>query len=196
MIYMKGSKSKQDYLEIINSVRELLDNCKEHVRSLKDSEMISLILINSNKTRLNLIKNKSKEIRRIVEDDTALYSFAGDEASDLYIFTQEIFETVDRQREQGEKKKTSYKLEAKASEKKHNRRLLEGNIEQALNELERTLSLEDASEKEPESYLKDEGVTKMMSVLNELEDCITELENQIDDFEQKVQKIDETNPNY
>lgn len=193
---MGDFKSKQEYLDIIDSVHQLINICKEQVNSLKDREIISSILVNGNKTHLNFVENRTKDIRNNVESDEALYSFAGDEASNLYIFAKELFETVERQQKQGEEKKISYKSQAKKAKNKHNRKLLEGDIEQALNELERTISLEDASEKEPESYLKNEGVEKMISVLNEFEKCIIELENQIDNFEQKVQSMDETDPKY
>lgn len=193
---MDDSKSKQDYLDIIDTVRQLIDICKEHVNSLKDSEIISSILVNDNKTRLNFVKNRTKDIRNNVESDEALYSFASDEATNLYIFAKELSETVERQQKQGEEKKILYKSKSEKAKNKHNRKLLEGDIEQALNELERTISLEDASEKEPESYLKNEGAKKMISVLNEFQKCIIELENQIDNFKQKVQSMDETDPKY
>lgn len=193
---MDDFKSKQDYLDIIDSVRKLVDICKDQVNSLKDSEIISSILINDNKTRLNFLVNRTKDIRNNVENDEALYSFAGDEASNLYIFAKEISETIERQQEQGNQKKILYKSRAKQAENKHNEKILEGDIEKALSELERAISLEDASKKEPESYLKDKGVKKMRSVLNEFEQCIIELENEIDNFERKVQSMDETDPKY
>lgn len=193
---MDNSKSKQEYIDIINTVHQLTDICKEHINSLKDREIIIEILINGYKTRLNFVKHRTKDIRNNIESCEPLYSFAGDEASNLYIFAKELSEAVERQQNQGEEKKILYRSRAKKAKKKHNKKLLEGDIQKALKELERTISLEDASEKEPESYLKNEGVEEMLSVLNEFEKYIIELENQIDRFEQKVQSMDETDPRY